>query len=181
MPRELIESELFGHARGAFSGAVTDKPGIFTTASGGTLFLDEVAALEPPAQVKLLRVLQDGELRRVGDNLPAHVNVRVIAATHRDLCQLVAAASFRENLYYRLAVFPIALPPLAERKEDIALLVEHFRAHYAAPPARARVCARGARRSGARRVAGKRPAARAQGPVGRAGATILRILFILSQ
>jgi DNA-binding NtrC family response regulator len=126
LPSELVESELFGHARGAFTGAVGAKPGLFEEAAGGTIFLDEIGELPLPVQVKLNRVLQEKELRRVGDNRPVQVDVRVVAATHRDLKAEVAAGRFREDLFYRVNVFPVVLPALRDRREDIPLLASHF-------------------------------------------------------
>jgi two-component system response regulator AtoC len=126
LPGELVESELFGHARGAFTGAAAAKAGLFEEAQGGTIFLDEVGELPLAAQVKLNRVLQEKEIRRVGDTHPIAVDVRVVAATHRDLRDEVKAARFREDLFYRLHVFAIALPPLRERAEDVPLLAAHF-------------------------------------------------------
>jgi formate hydrogenlyase transcriptional activator len=122
LPEGLIESALFGHERGAFTGATARHLGVFERAHGGTLFLDEVGELPPPAQVKLLRVLQEGELERVGGDAQVRVDVRVIAATHRDLEAMMIAGTFRADLYYRLAVFPIALPPLRDRREDLGPL-----------------------------------------------------------
>jgi DNA-binding NtrC family response regulator len=130
IPEGLFESELFGHERGAFTGAVTAKPGRFELAHGGTIFLDEVGELPVAVQVKLLRALQERTIDRVGGVKPVEVDVRVIAATHRDLVSQVAAGAFREDLYYRLAVVPIALPPLRERVEDLAALLDHFLARH---------------------------------------------------
>lgn len=126
LPETLLESELFGHVKGAFTGAVANKRGLFEEADGGTIFLDEIADTSHRFQAKLLRVLQEGEVKRVGGNQPVKIDARVISATNKDLSELVKAKQFRQDLYYRLAVLPIYLPPLRERKEDIALLVERF-------------------------------------------------------
>jgi DNA-binding NtrC family response regulator len=126
LPDDLVESELFGHAKGAFTGAVGERPGVFEEAHGGTLFLDEIGELSLRAQAKVLRVIQEGELRRVGENLARRVDVRILSATNRDLRQDVAAGRFRLDLLYRLDVLRIAIPPLRDRREDIAGLVEHF-------------------------------------------------------
>jgi two-component system response regulator HydG len=126
LPGELVESELFGHAKGSFTGATGMKRGLFEEAEGGTIFLDEIGELPLPVQVKLNRVLQEKELRRVGDTVGIKTNVRVIAATHRDLKAEVVAGRFREDLYYRLNVFPVVLPALRDRREDISLLASHF-------------------------------------------------------
>jgi hydrogenase-4 transcriptional activator len=123
---ELIDSELFGHEPGAFTGAVTRRKGWFEQADGGTLFLDEIGELPLAAQVRLLRVVQDGEVIRVGGERPVHVNVRIVAATHRDLPAMVEAQTFREDLYYRLSVFPIVIPPLRDRPNDIRAFAEYF-------------------------------------------------------
>ena len=126
IPSGLIESELFGHERGAFTGAIARKIGRFELANGGTLFLDEIGDIPPELQPKLLRVLQEQEFERLGSTQTMRVNVRVVAATSRDLPQMVANREFRSDLYYRLNVFPVRLPALRERSEDIALLVRHF-------------------------------------------------------
>jgi two-component system nitrogen regulation response regulator GlnG len=138
IPRELIESELFGHERGAFTGALTRGVGRFEQAAGGTLFLDEIGDMPPEAQTRLLRVLQEGEFTTVGGRVPIKANVRIVAATHRDLRQLIRQGLFREDLFYRLNVVPIRLPPLRERREDIPLLARHFleRARAAGLPAK---------------------------------------------
>jgi two-component system nitrogen regulation response regulator NtrX len=126
IPEELFESELFGHERGSFTGATQARRGRFEEAHGGTLLLDEVADLSARAQTKLLRVLQEGELSRVGGSRAIRVDVRVVAATNRDLAAAVSASAFREDLYFRLAVIPITVPPLRDRIEDLPLLVDHF-------------------------------------------------------
>jgi two-component system response regulator HupR/HoxA len=126
LPESLLESELFGHARGAFTGATGERKGLFEEADGGTIFLDEVADTSPAMQLRLLRVLQEGEIRRLGASAARKVNVRVLAATNADLETQVAAGRFRRDLYYRLNVFPIRLPALRERSQDVASLAEHF-------------------------------------------------------
>ena len=126
IPAGLIDSELFGHERGSFTGAVTDRKGWFERADGGTLFLDEIGELPLDAQVRLLRVLQDGILERVGGHRPLAVDVRIVAATHRDLHAMIAQQRFREDLWYRIAVFPIHLAPVRDRVEDIPALATHF-------------------------------------------------------
>jgi len=126
IPKELIESELFGHEKGAFTGAVQKVTGRFEQAAGGTLFLDEIGDMPYEAQTRLLRVLQEGEFTTVGGRRPVKTNVRIITATHQNLRKLVAQGRFREDLFYRLSVVPIAVPPLRERKEDIPALVQHF-------------------------------------------------------
>ncbi len=126
LPENLLESELFGHRRGAFTGAINDKKGLFQEADGGTIFLDEIGSMSPMLQSRLLRVLQEREVRRVGDNTPSYVNVRVLAATNEPLEKRIKEGTFREDLYYRLNVIAIKLPSLRERREDIPVLVEHF-------------------------------------------------------
>jgi DNA-binding NtrC family response regulator len=129
LPENLLESELFGHRRGAFTGAINDKKGLFQEADGGTIFLDEVGSMSPMLQSRLLRVLQEREIRRVGDNMPIFVNVRVVAAANEPLEKRIKEGTFREDLYYRLNVIPIHLPGLRERRDDIPLLVAHFLQH----------------------------------------------------
>jgi formate hydrogenlyase transcriptional activator len=131
IPPSLVASELFGHEKGAFTGAHQRRVGRFEAADGGTIFLDEIGDLPAETQVALLRVLQERELERVGSSWPVPVDVRVLAATHRDLLTAVKAGSFREDLFYRLNVFPIEIPPLRERKEDILLLVQYLIGRYA--------------------------------------------------
>ncbi len=126
IPEGLLESELFGHAKGSFTGAIADKRGLFEEADGGTLFLDEIGEVGPAFQVKLLRVLQEGEFKRVGEGETRRTDVRIIAATNKDLKDLIEAGNFREDLYYRLHVIGMRLPALRERKEDIPLLAYHF-------------------------------------------------------
>ncbi len=126
LPSSLIESELFGHVKGAFTGAIADKTGRFQLADGGTLFLDEIGELDPELQTKLLRVLQEGEFERIGASQTIRVDVRIVAATNRDLQQAVTRGAFRPDLFYRLAVFPMEVPPLRQRREDIPLLTWHF-------------------------------------------------------
>ena len=127
----LLDSELFGHKRGAFTGAIVDKPGLFEIADTGTFFLDEIGDMSPTLQVKVLRVLQEGTFNRVGDTETRKVDVRIVAATNRDLTAEVEKGRFRQDLYYRLMVFPITLPPLRERREDVPALAAHFLKRYA--------------------------------------------------
>jgi len=130
LPRELVESHLFGHRKGAFTGAIEDREGAFERADGGTLLLDEVTEIDLPIQAKLLRVLQEQEFQKVGDSSKKQVNVRVIATSNRDLREAVEEGSFREDLYHRLAVFPLHVPPLRERISDVPLLAQHFVRKY---------------------------------------------------
>jgi DNA-binding NtrC family response regulator len=137
LTESLLESELFGHAKGAFTGAVQSKRGLFEEAQGGTLFLDEIGDINPKMQAQLLRVLQEGEIRRVGGSEAIDIDVRVVAATNRDLEEEVQRSRFREDLYFRINVVTIRLPPLRERPEDIPLLVDHFLSKYAQREGRA--------------------------------------------
>jgi PAS domain S-box-containing protein len=130
LPETLLESELFGHARGSFTGAIKDKIGRFEAADGGTLFIDEIGEVSPLIQVKLLRFFQEREFERVGESVTRKADVRIIAATNRDLRASVRSGEFREDLYYRLKVFPIHLPPLRDRKEDVGMLISHFIAKF---------------------------------------------------
>ena len=168
IPETLLEDELFGHVRGAFTDATRDREGLLAAAHTGTLFLDEIGELPLPLQAKLLRVLQSQEFRRIGDDQDRRVDVRIITATNRDLDQLVARGSFRQDLYYRINVFPMHMPPLRERPEDIALLVHHFVQKYRArlgKHGRGRV-ARRARAARRVRIPGQRARAREQDPPG---------------
>jgi len=130
LPENLLESELFGHTKGAFTGAFTSKNGKFEQANSGTIFLDEIGDMSPDLQVKILRVLEENEFEKVGGNRTISVNIRIIAATHRDLEERVEQGLFREDLFYRLFVIPLHLPPLRERKSDIPLLAKHFHEQF---------------------------------------------------
>jgi DNA-binding NtrC family response regulator len=132
IPEALLESELFGHAKGSFTGAIGKKRGLFEEADGGTIFLDEIGDMNLSLQSKLLRVIQERKIRAVGDNVDREVDVRIIAATHKDLKQAIRNGGFREDLYYRLSVIPVVIPPLRHRREDIPLLADHFLKKYAA-------------------------------------------------
>jgi transcriptional regulator with PAS, ATPase and Fis domain len=135
IPGGLLESEMFGHQKGSFTGAVGQRPGMFQMAHGGTIFLDEIGEMDPLLQVKLLRVLQDREIRPVGADMPFKVDVRVVAATNKNLTREVEEGRFREDLYYRLQVIPVTIAPLRERRSDIPILIEHFlRIHNEARP-----------------------------------------------
>ena len=130
LPETLLESELFGHMRGAFTGADTNKKGLLEVAEKGTIFLDEIGEMSPMTQVKLLRVLQERKFRRLGGTEEVEANIRIIAATNRDLSKMVAAGDFREDLFYRINVIPVRLPPLRERQDDVPALAEHFVEKY---------------------------------------------------
>jgi formate hydrogenlyase transcriptional activator len=160
IPTGLLESELFGHERGAFTGALSQRVGRFELADRGTLFLDEVGDIPAELQPKLLRVLQEQEFERLGSNLTLRSNVRIVAATNRNLGRMVAEQRFRADLFYRLRIFPIALPPLRHRREDIPLLVRHFVEYYSDKLHKAHRCdpARGYGSDEAVFLAGKRSA-----------------------
>jgi len=179
IPRELIESELFGHEKGAFTGAGARYAGRFEQAGGGTLFLDEIGDMPLEAQTRLLRVLQDGAYTTIGGRAPIRADVRVIAATHRDLRQMVRQGLFREDLFYRLNVVPIRLPPLRERSEDIPELVRHFvaRAQADGLPGKALTAAagQGADRRGHGRP-DRLPLARQRARIGKSGAAAVGAL-----
>jgi Nif-specific regulatory protein len=130
LPESVIESELFGHEKGSFTGAASLRRGRFEDADGGTIFLDEIGELSLPMQAKLLRVLQEKNFERVGGNTPIHVDIRILAATNRNLLEMVEEGTFREDLYYRLEVFPITIPPLRDRGNDIIALADHFVSHF---------------------------------------------------
>jgi DNA-binding NtrC family response regulator len=132
IPDTLLESELFGHAKGSFTGAIQRKRGLFEEANGGTLFLDEIGDLDVTLQAKLLRVIQEKKIRAVGENVSRDVDVRLVAATHKDLKAAMKDGRFREDLYYRLSVIPVVIPPLRDRKEDIPLLADYFLKKYSA-------------------------------------------------
>jgi len=134
IPENLLESELFGHVKGAFTGAIRDRVGKFEAADGGTIFLDEIGEMRPDLQVKILRVLEERSLERVGDNRPIRVDVRVLAATNKDLGKAIQAGEFREDLYYRLNVVPVAIPPLRARRADVRVLAQHFLRRLGAAP-----------------------------------------------
>ncbi|MFH0810027.1 MAG: sigma 54-interacting transcriptional regulator [Pseudomonadota bacterium] len=133
LPETLLESELFGHEKGAFTGAMMRKAGKFELAHGGTILLDEVSEMKPPLQAKLLRVLQESEIDRVGGRGPVSIDVRVLATTNRDLDKMIAEGTFRQDLFYRLNVIPCRLPSLRERRQDVPLLIEHFLGKYQRP------------------------------------------------
>lgn len=139
IPSELLESELFGHVKGSFTGAISDKKGRFEMANGGSIFLDEIGDMPFLLQVKILRVLQNREIERVGEGVPRPIDVRIITATHRDLEKAVIEGNFREDLYYRLNVIPIKIPPLSRRKEDVPLLISYFLDRYASADGRNRI------------------------------------------